>query len=132
MGVESAITELIRETIEQEIEIPSDEDIEKIAVDAAESHLDTHLSDQVAEALQSDSSVRRTLLDLVSEHMASECVVNQNAIDELRAEFKQEVETRSLTYKVRAMRQRVRSWFSWAFTGRWKNARKVCIWTLLI
>ena len=130
-AIEDAVSDLIKETIEQEIEIPSDEDIANTVENKAEEHLDRHLSDLVSQSLHMDNSVRETLAELLREFMEVEKVTREHDLENLRAEFQREVEIRSLRYKVQAMMQRVRSWFSWAFTGRQRNTRKVCLWTVL-
>ena len=131
LNVESAITELIKETVENEYTFPGEEDLKHIVESQAEEHLDRHLSDLVSQSLHMDNSVRETLAELLREFMDVEKVAREHDLENMRAEFKREVEIRSLRYKVQAMMQRIGSWFSWTFTGRQLNTRKVCLWTVL-
>jgi hypothetical protein len=130
--IEDAIVDMIRDVIEDQVDIPDEEEIEKIAQSALDSHLESNLADEVANALTMDRSVRRAVMDLMLETMKEENVVSDQDLKDLRVDMEHEIERRCLRYKLKAIRQRVRSWFSWSITGKRKNARKVRLWTVIV
>lgn len=130
--IETVIIDLIKEVIEEEVRVPSDEDIRNTAESVVESHLEEKLLDEVLRVISTGSSIRRLLIEIMRESMDIDQVAREKDLEDLRTDLQREIEVRSLKFKVRSLGQRIKSWFSWACTGRAKNARKVLIWTLLV
>ena len=109
-AVEEAIDQMVRELVEENQDIPSEEDIERITDSRVESFMDRSLSD---------------LLD-------GENVIRSHDMDNLRNELLREVQTRTIRYQSAALKDKIKGCLIRVFTGQRKNGRKFCLWTILM
>ena len=107
--VERAITELVRETVEAEVDIPSEDDIERMIKDEVQERLERELSD---------------CLD-------SEEVTRSADLEALKVELLHAIEVRTIGHKAGALKEQFKNKLRKIFTGRVKNGRTVQLWTLL-
>jgi len=129
--VESAITDLVKETVEDEIGFPSEEDIERTVESKAEEFIDRHLERQVSSCIENDEAVRSALLSMVAHHMAAEDVARAGDLELLHDNVSEEIRRHTFRYQVTAIQDKIKAGFSRLFTGRRRNTRKVHLWTVL-
>lgn len=107
--IESAIADLVRETIEKDMDVPSEDDVERMVESEVEQYMERHL-DELLEA---------------------EKIVQVKDMDILRNELLREIEVRTIRHQAGAFRDRMRDALVRIFTRRVRNGRRVQLWTLL-
>lgn len=108
--IERAIQDLVRETIESDVDIPTEEDIEKM------------IAAEYEDRLERD----------IKECLDSERVVRTDDLNALKAELLRAIESRTVRHQAGALKDKFKRSLVKLFTGRVKNGRKVvCLWTLL-
>lgn len=126
--IESVLKELICEVLEHEVDVPDENDIEKMV----EQYLSDNLRSHVENEINSNSNVGTIISSMVLDELESQREVSQKLFDDGLLKLRREIESHTINYKVKAMRKWIGSKFRWMAFRKRRNRQKVMLLSLFI
>ena len=130
--IESVLKELICEVIDSEVEIPDDNEIERISERSTELYLEDNLSNHVQNEINENRDVHNIITSIVTNELEARREETQELLDGVVTKLMVEIARHTIAYKFKAIGQWFRSKSKRLFFGKSTNRRKVLLWTCFI
>ena len=130
--IESVLTELICDVIDREVDVPDNNEIERMSERITEQYLDDNLSNHVEDEITNNRKVDNIVSSMVTTELESQSEMTKNLFDEGMLSLRREIESHTIAYKFKAIGQWVKAKFKRVIFQKRPNRKKVMIWTLFI